>query len=290
MTQQLKGEGGTMLLVDKDINDIANKIVRGGLGPSHIRKDDQIQPSSIDLRVGKIFLPGDKEATGELKFKTSHSLAEGETAIIETREWLTFPNTIAAMGFPPAHVSAYGLLMTNPGHVDPGYEGHLRFTVINMGKEPFALREGMAIVTLLLFKLETAPVAPWSSRGNTAPPPDSTHDANLRRTLDGLSRDFLSVTARAKEESDRINRRNTFLVTAITAAGLVISAVIANFSTVKGSVEQLTNRVAKIEEKNIDQFKDRVTKLEEKIDYDKLKSRVQLLETASKIAPSQTQK
>lgn len=64
------------------------------------------------------------------------------------------PAKLAGIGFPPTSVSAKGVLMTNPGHVDPGFIGHLQFTLINMGKDRFTLAQADRIVTLLLFELD----------------------------------------------------------------------------------------------------------------------------------------
>jgi dCTP deaminase len=89
--------------------------------------DSRIQPASIDLSIGTIYRPleslSDAEK-GEYETGLSISLGQGETAVIETRETINLPATVAAIGFPPSSVSMQGLLMTNPGHVDPGYSGN----------------------------------------------------------------------------------------------------------------------------------------------------------------------
>ena len=46
-----------------------------------------------------------------------------------------------------------GLLMTNPGHVDPGYSGRLHLTVINMSRSDMVLRCKDAILTVIFYKL-----------------------------------------------------------------------------------------------------------------------------------------
>jgi dUTPase len=96
-----------------------------------------VQASSVDLHIGAILLPGvDEDDPGSVtKPQTDLALKFGHTVVITTQEQLNLPNSIAAFGFPPAHLSFRGLLMTNPGHVDPGYAGPMRFTVMNVGKE-----------------------------------------------------------------------------------------------------------------------------------------------------------
>ena len=117
----------------------ANPILTGhgyddgaAVGPWYLRQSP-VQPCSIDLTVGEIFLPGTtrEEDGGADHPKASHNLDRGQTAIVTTREILHLRSNLAAIGFPPSHVSFQGLLMTNPGHVDPGYVGRLRFTVMS---------------------------------------------------------------------------------------------------------------------------------------------------------------
>lgn len=121
--------------------------------------DCRIQPSSLDLTVGQIFDPP-KEMHGLDNLERwpqplmGLRLLPGHSAIVETQQTLKLSNQISAFGFPPAHLARKALLMTNPGHVDPGYEGKLTFTVINLGREIIYLDRSDIIVTLLLFRLE----------------------------------------------------------------------------------------------------------------------------------------
>ena len=158
-------------------------------------KDSPVQASSIDLHIGNIYLPGEKASDlgGALQPKDNYSLMTGETAVVTTAETLHLPSDVAGFGFPPSGVSFKGLLMTNPGHVDPGYDGVMRFTVINMGKEPYFLERGGRIVTLLLFRLSDAVHANWHQR-NPAGSSLPNHAAISR-----LSRDFVDVKHRAED-------------------------------------------------------------------------------------------
>lgn len=117
--------------------------------------------------------------------------------------------------------------MTNPGHVDPGYNGRLRFTVINMGREDYVLRRGDMIVTILLFKLDREVAKSYSARGNTA-------GSVTQEEIDLLSPDFLDVAKRAKSIA-----RRTFLTASVLGSvaaillTLVVNAVEKRFSGVE---------------------------------------------------------
>jgi dCTP deaminase len=163
-------------------------------------KDSPVQPSSIDLHIGSIFLPGTKLGMdgSEDKPLSTHTLGPGEAAIVTTFETLTLPNNVAAIGFPPSSVSKQGLLTTNPGHVDPGYVGPMHFTVINMGRQEFPLRKGAIIVTLLFFEMSIPAKQGYATRNpDLKPGPPKQEDINK------LSADFLDVTHRASDEANK---------------------------------------------------------------------------------------
>jgi dCTP deaminase len=157
--------------------------------------DSPVQGTSLDLHIGNIYLPGKKknELGGVDNPKSQHWLETGRTAVLTTKEKLRFPNDVAGFGFPPSTVSFQGLLMTNPGHVDPGYEGFMRFTVINMAKEPFELKRGDRIVRLLLFKLDAPVHAGYGARH-----PEPSRLPN-EEDISRLSEDFVNVDRRAKK-------------------------------------------------------------------------------------------
>jgi dCTP deaminase len=202
-------------------------------------KDSPVQASSIDLHIGNVYLPGEKEGDlgGAQNPKQDYSLKTGETAVVTTIETLHLPSDVAGFGFPPSGVSFKGLLMTNPGHVDPGYEGVMRFTVINMGKDPYCLERGGRIVTLLLFRLNQPVHSHWLQRnpaGSSLP-----NQANISR----LSRDFVDVEARAKKIANEYGLRwSAGLTIAATLIIGVLQLVTSGRLFSRADVENLKNR------------------------------------------------
>ena len=205
-------------------------------------KDSPVQASSVDLHIGNIYLPGEKETDlgGARQPRASHSLTTGETAVITTLETLHLPGNVSAFGFPPSSVSFKGLLMANPGHVDPGYNGQMRFTVINMGKESYPLARGGRIVTLLLFRLENAVHTNWAQRNPAGSHPPTHADISL------LSRDFVDVDNRAERISKIHGIKWSAIVTII--GGLVIAAFpIASSLFSKADIQDLKRRQDAVE-------------------------------------------
>lgn len=184
-------------------------------------KDSPVQGASIDLHIGDIYLPGKKkdEEGGVGNPKSEHSLQTGETAVVTTKETIHLPDTVAGFGFPPSRVSFKGLLMTNPGHVDPGYEGVMRFTVINMAKEVYHLGRGDRIVRLLLFRMDKAVQADWRKRNPEGSHPPSQSDINH------LSKDFVDVERRAKRIAKEQGIKVGLVLTSVLALlGLLVQA------------------------------------------------------------------
>jgi len=248
------------LLTDDDLHDIVggpHPVVSGlDLTTDYHQARSQIRAAALDLRVGQIWLPGtDAGQDGSVdKPKTAHSLKSGETAIITLMEEFDLPSDIAGLVLPSPRVSITGLLMTNPGYIDPGYTGNLRFTVINMGERSYDLRHGNRIVTLMLFRLIKDCGASWRDRN-----PDTRYLAPSSEDLGKLSRDFLNVERRAREAADqkvKVAGLSPVILNGIVAAILVVGSFL---------VTQFTG---------IDQLKERITHIEANVDAASVKSQL----------------
>lgn len=164
--------------------------------------DSPIQPSSIDLHVGRIYVPGKRKGSlgSSGRGALSHTLRPGHSVIVSTYERISLPATMGGIVFPPSKLSSSGILVANIGHIDPGFAGRLRFTLINMGGSDFPLEQGtVAVGTLMLFRLTSQSRASWLQRHGGALPkgePDSSE-------IDALAKDFADIESRI----DRITRR-----------------------------------------------------------------------------------
>jgi dCTP deaminase len=205
-------------------------------------KEAPVQPGSVDLSVGGIFRP---EFKSLFRRKTPTALTEvvleqGETAIIRTAEKLNLPSEIAAIVFPPARVSTKGLLMTNAGHVDPGYRGFLHLTVINMGREKYTIRQGDRLVSVIFFELSAKPKKDWLQRRGGIEPTDSPLMETARKSL---SKDFLDVQQRARSEASKAVNRAALWQSALP----ILASIITAFLTVYVYSQQNTAAIARIE-------------------------------------------
>jgi len=230
-------------------------------GPAQFNRASQVQPCSVDLRIGEIFIPGTPDAKpGSLGTPTeSEILLPGGTAVVKTLEECNLPPDIGAIGFPPNTVSAEGILMTNPGHVDPGFKGQMAFTVINMSEVKFHLLKKNKIVTLLFFRLRqrvTRDLGERLDEGSSEAVGDS-----VGKLLGVLSSDFLGISARVKaaaeteEEKTRREvlaaetktRRNTLIGQVLLAVVGIIATcavlILGSFAVLRGEISDLKAQV-----------------------------------------------
>lgn len=209
-----------------------------------------IQPSSLDLHIGEIFIPEVKKGKpgSEESPLDEHMLKAGHTAVVGTAEKCALPNDIAGIGFPPDTVSSKGILMTNPGHIDPGYKGNLRFTLINMGRKPYSMRVGDPIVTILLFQLDNAVHQGYGDRH----PGMVFGTSGVHNTLQSLSADFVSVEMRARKIAIRqIRKSGIWATVGPGVVSFLIAAVIAYFGTTlsQDRLQELKKDIAVLQSK-----------------------------------------
>jgi dCTP deaminase len=225
-----------------------------GINPNQV--DNDIRGCSVDLHVGDIYRPGiEAQSPGSASTPNRLQLVlnEGETAVIQTVERFKLDGKHAAFVLPVSSISVQGLLMTNPGHVDPGYEGHVHVTVINMGKKPFAIQPKMRFLRAFIYQLDQPVASPKTSSG-------SANTAVTQELLDKLSPDFLSVNARAasaaKKEVEAAGKKSLFWQFAFPSMMTVAAGVGAAWMTNYGIASKFEDRIKSLEEaKAVDRLK-----------------------------------
>jgi len=244
------------------LNDTALRTAAGttpaklieGIDPAQVNND--IRGCSVDLHVGEVYQPGavaQSPGSAITPYRLQLVLNEGETAVIQTVERFKLDAEHAAFVLPVSTVSVQGLLMTNPGHVDPGYEGPVHVTVINMGRKPFAIQPKMRFLRAFIYKLDQPAASPRTSA-------NSANTGVTQELLEKLSPDFLSVNTRAasaaKKEVEAMIKTNSFFQFAFPAMmavlGTIGGAVVANYSV----ASRFEERIKTLEEaKAVDRLK-----------------------------------
>ncbi len=238
-----------------------------------------IQPSSFDVSIGKIYVPGKfpEELGGvENPLTKNHTLAPGETAIVETAEILHLPEDVGSFGFPPTSVSNVAVLITNLGHIDPGYDGTIRFTLVNMGKNAYSLKARDVIHTMLFFKLNEAPKKCFRDRNPSISTINGLQGVNAE-LLSSLNTDFLNVGERASNAAKiAVNKQIprwsmlTTIAVALIAAGFNYSSFNSKLDAFDKKIEQKLSSI-ELEEK-VKELTEKVDKLTQ--EKNKLKDKV----------------
>lgn len=161
------------ILSDVDIEKYLNE---GKIVIDPILDKKQIQPSSVDLRLGDEFKgfkivtkpyidPFDK--TNLESYMSLITVEEGEPFIIHpgeftlatTFETVKLPEDIVARVEGRSSMGRLGITMhVTAGYIDPGFEGKITLEISNIGKMPVALYPGQRVCQIV-FETMTSPSA-----------------------------------------------------------------------------------------------------------------------------------
>lgn len=124
----------------------------------------QIQPASLDLRVGRHFLHVDASQTERLTLDSTASYVEMEAdrmiippntfVLATTMEYVNIPNNMTAFVEGRSSIGRLGLFIQNAGWVDPGFEGRITLELFNANQVPIEIEAGRRICQLVFAKLD----------------------------------------------------------------------------------------------------------------------------------------
>jgi dCTP deaminase len=168
-----------MILSD---GDIRRRLEDGDLVVEPLSDPDlQVQPASVDLRLGREFLEFQHANIACIHPNDEAEVEEyvSETVVGEGGEYILHPGdfvlgtTVERVEIPPdliAHVegrSSLGRLAVvvhaTAGLCDPGYRGQITLELSNLGRAPVALTPGMRISQLTFTELTSPAERPYGS-------------------------------------------------------------------------------------------------------------------------------
>jgi len=121
-----------------------------------------LQACSYDLRIGTIFRDGQIINDSHSEANKQFIINPGEIISIFTWEELDLPNNVMATAFAINKQSSRGLLVLNPGHIDPGFKGCLTVKAINLRKVPLTISRGAEIFTVVFQTLPKSTTSPYT--------------------------------------------------------------------------------------------------------------------------------
>nr|WP_283105215.1 hypothetical protein [Shewanella seohaensis] len=129
-------------------------------------------------------------------------LHPGQTVVIQVAEKFNFPFDVGGVIFPPNSMSKSGVIMTNPGHIDPLFSGYISVYLVNMGKSPVKLRKGDKVATLLLFFIDGECDSDFKSISGAG--------VSKEQVLT-LSKDFANLDIRMPDLLESVIRKKAFI-------------------------------------------------------------------------------
>ncbi|MCR5478677.1 MAG: dCTP deaminase [Ruminococcus sp.] len=159
-----------MILSDRTIRDM---IVEKTLKITPL-SEEQIQPASVDIRLGNTFSIVDDTPSGiitldsEIKYKTitadKYLILPGQFVLATTMEFFELPDDLTAFVEGRSSLGRMGLFIQNAGWVDPGFKGEITLELFNANRCAIELTAGRRVGQLVFAKMDRAAQDPYNGK------------------------------------------------------------------------------------------------------------------------------
>lgn len=132
---------------------------------------EQIQPASVDIRLGDTFSIIEDSPNGiitlqnEIKYKTiktdKYILLPGQFVLATTLEYFSLPNNLTAFVEGRSSLGRMGLFIQNAGWVDPGFEGEITLELFNANRCAIELQSGRRVGQLVFAQMDDTALNPY---------------------------------------------------------------------------------------------------------------------------------
>ncbi len=136
--------------------------------------DEQIQPASVDVRLGNTFSVVEDSPTGiislenEIRYKTitadTYLLLPGQFVLATTMEYFALPDDLTAFVEGRSSLGRMGLFIQNAGWVDPGFEGEITLELYNANRFAIELKAGRRVGQLVFAKMDKNAEKPYRGK------------------------------------------------------------------------------------------------------------------------------
>ena len=135
---------------------------------------EQIQPASVDIRLGNTFSIVEDTSTGiinlenEIKYKTittdSYILFPNQFVLATTMEYFDLPDDLTAFVEGRSSLGRMGLFIQNAGWVDPGFKGEITLELYNANRCAIELKAGRRVGQLVFAKMDDTALNPYNGK------------------------------------------------------------------------------------------------------------------------------
>lgn len=159
-----------MILSDKTIN----RMLKSGKLIITPITNEQIQPASVDIRIGTTFSIVEDSPSGvitmdePISYKTletdSYTLLPGQFVLATTLEYFELPNNITAFVEGRSSLGRMGLFIQNAGWVDPGFKGEITLELFNANRCAIEIKSGRRIGQLVFAQMDQSTENPYTGK------------------------------------------------------------------------------------------------------------------------------
>ena len=159
-----------MVLSDKTIM----RMLREGTLSVSPLEEGQIQPASVDIRLGNMFsiiedLPrGVIDLENEIQYRTmetdTYVLLPGQFVLATTMEYIELPDNLTAFVEGRSSLGRMGLFIQNAGWVDPGFKGEITLELFNANRCAIELKAGRRVGQLVFAEMDAAALHPYQGK------------------------------------------------------------------------------------------------------------------------------
>ena len=159
-----------MILSDRTINKMIEEktLVIDPVTP------EQIQPASVDIRLGNTFSVVDDTPSGiitlgsEITYKTittdTYMILPGQFVLATTMEYFELPDNLTAFVEGRSSLGRMGLFIQNAGWVDPGFKGEITLELYNANRCAIELKCGRRVGQLVFALMDDHALNPYDGK------------------------------------------------------------------------------------------------------------------------------
>ncbi len=135
---------------------------------------EQIQPASVDIRLGETFgIPCDtpdgilrmnKRAEYHTIAAKKYLLLPGQFVLATTMEYFELPDDLTAFVEGRSSLGRMGLFIQNAGWVDPGFKGEITLELFNANRFAIELNAGRRVGQLVFARLDQRAENPYTGK------------------------------------------------------------------------------------------------------------------------------
>ena len=148
--------GSASILVDHQITSAVHQ----GIFVIDPFVEANVRSASIDLTLDDFVVTADGESVDISD--SDYVLRAGASVTVNTRENIEFPVDYMGRVGAMTEYARYGIIVAHGFQVDPGFRGHLQFSLFNAGAGDFKLAAGRRIISLEICPLGAVPQSAYS--------------------------------------------------------------------------------------------------------------------------------